>query len=157
MLALSNGGLGAPPSTFAHNAFLYFDSNAGIIKAAAQWDDSLSAFKAPSILSDTLIANSNISAASITACNIQANRFSSLSDRRAKTDIELIDKSAIRESLMKINVYKYKLNGSDRYEIGVIADEFESDSILELLLDQDAMGYKRVCYDRLSVLLTALL
>jgi hypothetical protein len=82
---------------------------------------------------------------------IRANAFTAFSDRRFKTDIDVLTNAL--DKLKKINGYTYKWkNKPDRtIQIGVIAQEVEE--VLPEIVTTDKDGYKSVAYSRLSVLL----
>jgi hypothetical protein len=52
-----------------------------------------------------------------------ANQFVTLSDMGAKTDIRPLDMDGITKSLKKIHPYSFKYRGSEKEEIGLLAQE----------------------------------
>ncbi len=82
---------------------------------------------------------------------IRANAFTAYSDRRFKTDIELLTNAL--EKLNKINgyTYKWKDKPDTTTQVGVVAQEIEK--VLPEIVSTDSEGYKSVAYSRLTVLL----
>lgn len=81
----------------------------------------------------------------------RANAWNTLSDKRLKTNIQIINNS--QEKLNKINGYYYFWKtGKDRSrQLGVLAQEIES--VLPEIVSSKNGGYKSVDYSKLTVLL----
>ncbi len=76
---------------------------------------------------------------------VRANSYVYNSDRRYKSDIEVL--SSPLDNLLKISGYSYHNKLSDKADIGVIAQEVEA--VYPALVQTDADGYKSVAYGNL--------